>query len=147
MQNLELAGFFFSHRFIIVVIYFGRTRSQLWHTGPLFAYVVSSYLNRDRSQAPCIGIAKPQPLDHQGSLTVFFQKLDNVLLPSDHHGADEKSAIQKMFPVGVIALSVFKIFSFFSFQKFKLDVPGYRFLWVYSVLDMFSFLNLQVYLL
>ena len=65
-----------------------------------------------------------------------------MLLPSDHHGADEKSAIQKIFPVGVIALSVFKIFSFFSFQKFKFDVPGYRFLWVYSVLDMFSFLNL-----
>ena len=55
-----VAHIIFLSFFNIFIYLFGCIRSQLRHTG-------SSFLIGDQTQAPCIGRAESQPLDHQGS--------------------------------------------------------------------------------
>ena len=95
---LVLLFFFFLK--IYLSIYFGCSRSQLWHTGSslwhvgsstaahrIFScgmrtfscgmHVGSSSQTRDQTQAPCTGSMESYPLDHQGSpwISLFFYPL------------------------------------------------------------------------
>ena len=53
--------------YFYLAIQFGCTGSQFGHVSSQLPCAESSSPTRDRTQAPCIGSVKSQPLDHQGS--------------------------------------------------------------------------------